>query len=555
MSGAPSAVRVALAALLCAGLALVAHGGPGAGAAEKPNVVLILTDDQILSELDAMPQTGALLRAKGVTFSRFYDSYPLCCPSRATLLSGEYMHNHHVRGNVPTFGGQHRFASLGTEAKALPTWLKSAGYNTAHVGKYLNGYGDDGNPQVPAGWDEWYGQISDFDPNETGGKLYYDYNLLEKGLIGPAALQHYGSAPGDYQTTVLLGKALGALTDLSAEAAPFYLEFATSAPHYPFTPPPNYAGSAAGAVLPVLPGVNEKNIADKPAFVRNLAPSRLKGSTLAQLDNGRRLRLEQLRGVDDAVAALVNKLSAEGELPNTYLIFTSDNGYFFGEHRIIAGKYLPYEPSSHVPFVIAGPGLPAGATTAELSANVDVAPTIAALAGASAPPGFGVDGRSLLPFAINPAARSQRPVLLEADVGPGQGTLPAPAALKRRRPLMEKLGLAGKGGVTNLEQEPGGERAALNGDVAPAYRAIRTNRYLFVIYSTGASELYDMAKDPAQLSSLIANRRYNKVRRKLLRRLIVLSGCGGDACRASYGKDPKPRPKKRKKHRRAKPKR
>ena len=137
--------RVGAAAVLAVAIAVVAHGGAAMGAAGKPNVIMILTDDQTSYELDAMPQTAALLRAKGVTFSRFYDSYPLCCPSRATLLTGEYMHNHLVRGNVPAFGGHDRFASLGTEAKALPTWLKGAGYNTAHVGKYLNGYGDDGN--------------------------------------------------------------------------------------------------------------------------------------------------------------------------------------------------------------------------------------------------------------------------------------------------------------------------------------------------------------------------------------------------------------------------
>jgi N-acetylglucosamine-6-sulfatase len=539
--------RVGAAAVLALVVAVAAHGGATAGAAAKPNVILILTDDQTSYELDAMPQTAALLRAKGVTFSRFYDSYPLCCPSRATLLTGEYMHNHQVRGNLPAFGGQHRFASLGTEAKALPTWLKGAGYNTAHVGKYLNGYGDDGNPQVPAGWDEWYGQVSDFDAAETGGKLYYDYNLLEKGLIGTAALHHYDSAPADYQTTVLQSKALGAIDDLSAQPNPFYLEFAPSAPHYPFTPPPQYAGTMANAPLPPLLGLNEKNINDKPAFLRALSPHRLSATTLATLAASRRQRLEQLRGVDDAVAAMVSKLAADGRLANTYLIFTSDNGYFFGEHRIVAGKYLPYEPASHVPFVIAGPGLPGGATSHTLSANIDVAPTVAALAGASPPAGFDVDGRSLLPFATNPAARSNRPVLLEADVGPGQGTLPAPSGLVRHRPLMEKLGLAGKAGVTNLEQEPGGERSALNGDVAPAYRAIRTNRYLFVIYSTGASELYDMAKDPGQLNSLVGNRRYNKVRRKLLRRLIILSGCAGHSCNVSYGPDPKPKPKKRRK--------
>ena len=258
------------------------------------------------------------------------------------------------------------------------------------------------------------------------------------------------------------------------------------------------------------------------------------------------MRLEQLHAVDDAVAAIVGKVAAAGELANTYFIFTSDNGYFFGEHRIIAGKYLPYEPASHVPFVIAGPGLPAGATSNELSANVDVAPTIAAIAGASPPAGFDVDGRSVLPYARNPALRSLRPLLLEADVGPGAGTLALPARHRTsHRSLMEKLGLAGKAGVTNLEQEAGGERAALNGDVAPAYRAIRTGRYLFVIYSTGASELYDMSNDPGQLNSLIHNRRYNKVRRKLLRRLIVLASCAGARCGVSYGPEPKPLPKKK----------
>lgn len=533
-----------LAALLLFALAATTLGATQdharAGGGSQPNVVLVLTDDQITSELDAMPQTAALIRNRGVTFSRLYISYPLCCPSRATFLSGQYMHNHLVRGNQPPFGGQHVFASSGVEASSLPVWLQAAGYDTAHVGKYLNGYGDDGNPQVPPGWDEWYGQISDFDPAEVGGRLYYNYRLLEKDMGGPATLQSYGSAASDYQGDVLRDKALGAIDDLSASGNPFYLEFAPHAPHFPFTPPPRYEGTAANAPLPKLAGLNEKNIGDKPLFLRQEARHRLKNATLGKLIISRRMRLEQLHAVDDYVAAIVDRLAADGELANTYLVFTSDNGYFFGEHRIVAGKYLPYEPSAKVPFAIAGPGIPAGMTTGELSSNADFAPTVAALAGAT--PTLPVDGRSLLPFAANPSLRSGRPVLLEADVGPGTGTLAgaAPASVPSR------LGLAGRAETSDLEQEPGAQprRFGANGDSAPAYKAIRTNRWLLVIYSTGDRELYDMANDTAQLHNL-RGRRYARVRRVLLARLIGLAGCSGASCNLAYARDPKPKQRPR----------
>jgi N-acetylglucosamine-6-sulfatase len=534
------AARALAAALVVAGLVVAVSQRSAGAAANSPNVILILTDDQITSELDAMPQTAALIRNRGVTFSRFYVSYPLCCPSRATFLTGQYMHNHGVRGNLPPFGGQPVFASSGEEAKSLPTWLQAAGYDTAHVGKYLNGYGDDGAAKVPPGWNEWYGQISNFDPAEVGGRLYYDYDLLEKGLTGPATTHHYGTDPEDYQGDVLRDKALGAIDDLSGTGKPFYLEFAPHAPHFPFTPPPRYAGTAAGAWLPKLPGLNEKDISDKPLFLRQEARHRLNTTTLATLANDRRMRLEQLHAVDDYVAAIVDRLAADGELSNTYLVFTSDNGYFFGEHRIVAGKYLPYEPSAKVPFTIAGPGIPAGTTTAELSSNADFAPTVAAITGAT--PTLPVDGRSLLPYATNPSLRSGRPVLLEADVGPGAGTGPLTGPVAQA--ALNRLGLAGRAEATDLEQEPGAQprRFAANGDFAPAYKAIRTNRWLFVVYATGDRELYDMAKDPAQLQNL-RGRRYAKVRRILFARLVSLAGCSGATCGISYVKDPRPKPR------------
>ncbi|MGZ5359855.1 MAG: sulfatase family protein [Solirubrobacterales bacterium] len=534
------AVAVAGAAALL-GLAV---GGPPAGAASsRPNVVVILTDDQTADELSptAMPLTYSMIKGGGTEFSRFYTNYPICCPSRATLLSGQYMHNHHVRGNVPPLGGHEEVRARGSETTWLPTWLNTVGYDTAHVGKYLNGYGDDGKALVPPGWDEWYGQLSDFDRAEIGGKLYYNYRLLEKGMVGPAVETSYGSSPADYQTDVLQEKALGVLDDFNSSSNPFYLEFAVSAPHYPFIPALKYAGTMSAAPLPPLLGLNEKDISDKPAFLREDARGRLKAATLATLFSQRRMRLEQLRSVDDAVGALLAKLATQGKLANTYVIFNSDNGYFFGEHRIIAGKYLPYEPSSRVPFVIRGPGVPSGTTSAELSSNADVAPTIAAIAGAS--PTLPVDGRNLLPFATNPAARSDRPLLLEADIGPGTGTRRLSARRRARARTLARLGLAGAQGVENLEQESGAHRFAANGDRAPAYKSIRTNRYLLTIYSSGEIELYDMAKDPGQLTSLGKNKRYAKVRKVLLRRLLTLASCQAATCNSSYGNDPKPLPK------------
>ncbi len=539
------------AAALAGAVVLSGSATPSAAAVGGPNVVLILTDDQASHELAAMPQTQALITAQGSRFSRFYSTYPLCCPARATLLTGQYMHNHQVRGNEPPFGGHGRFVTLGVEARSLPTWLKAVGYNTAHVGKYLNGYPGDGNLVVPPAWDEWFGQVSAYDENQFGGKLYYDYDLLEKEIGGGAVLQHYGFGEADYETDVLRDKALGAIERLGDEAAlgsdqPFYLELAVHAPHFPFVPAPRHTGLMRGAPLAPLPGVNEARIGDKPRYLRQTG--QINPDTLNRLAIARRARMEQLLAVDEAVAAIVAKLAAAGELANTYIIVTSDNGYFFGEHRVASGKYLPYEPASRVPFVIRGPGIPAGATSDALTANVDVAPTIAAIANAVPQIGMNWDGRSLLPFAVDPQARSKRPVLLEGDigagVGPGDGS-PALSAARRTR----RLGLAGLRGPLDLEQEGAPTRAAIIGESGPAYRAIRTNRYLLVAYASGELELYDMLKDPAQLRSMAKSPRYRRVRKVLLRRLLALANCQADGCQVNHRRDPKPvkRAKRKKK--------
>lgn len=531
-AGRPLFVLALLAlALAVAVLGLVRQPANAAGDS-KPNVIFILTDDQTLAEMQALPRTRALLGDQGATFDRAYISYPLCCPSRATFLTGEYMHNTNVRGNGAPFGGWERFRGLGTEAKALPVWLQAAGYETVHLGKYLNGYPNT-DPPVPPGWDEWYGKLSQYNSTLLGNQIYFNYGLLEQGPGGaPAHVVDYGQGEDDYQTDVLADKAVDAIHRLGGpgQSRPFFLNLWFSAPHAPYLAAARYAGAFGGTPVTRNASINEKAIGDKPKFMRRLHPLRRRQLTI--IDERQRNRWAQLLSVDDAVNQIYQALAQEGRLANTYLVFSSDNGYFAGEHRIAQGKYLPYEPSSHVPLIIRGPGIAPGTHTPELVSNADVAPTIAAIAGVN--PQLVEDGRSLLPYAEKPVARSTRPILLEGDTGSnltggdaGEASLSSSASLK------------GKKGVGNLEQEPIARKA--KAVRAPAYRAIRTDRYLYVRYPGKAgAELYDMTIDPLQLRSRQHDRRYRFVKAWLAAQLRALEVCAGAACGAEIGPDPLP---------------
>jgi N-acetylglucosamine-6-sulfatase len=531
-----TAVRPVIAAALVAFVLAAAVLGAvqeraSAADSSKPNVIFILTDDQTLAEMQALPHTRALLADQGATFDRAYISYPLCCPSRATFLTGEYIHNTNVRGNDPPVGGWGRFNGLGTEAKALPVWLQDAGYETVHLGKYLNGYPNT-DPPVPPGWDEWYGKLSQYNPTLYGNQIYFNYSLLEQGPGGPTHIVDYGQGEDDYQTDVLADKAVDAIHRLGGpgQSQPFFLNLWFSAPHAPYVAAARYAGAFDGTPVAHNASLNEKVMSDKPKFMRRL--HKLKRRQLAFIHERQRNRLAQLLSVDDAVDQIYQALSQEGRLDDTYIVFSSDNGYFAGEHRIAQGKYLPYEPSSHVPLIIRGPGIAPGSHSPELVSNADLAPTIAAIAGAT--PQLTEDGRSLLPYAENPSARSTRPILLEGDTGSnltggeaGEASVGSSASLK------------GKRGVGNLEQEPIAEKA--RAVRAPAYRAIRTDRYLYVRYAGRAgAELYDMAIDPLQLRSREHDPRYRFVKAWLAARLLALEPCAGSLCSADIGPDPLP---------------
>ena len=544
----------ALAALTALAVTLaVATSTREAEGAAGPNVIFILTDDQTASELSVMPNTKALLAGQGVTFRRAYASYPLCCPSRATLLSGQYMHNHGVRGNLGIYGGWGRF--IPHEANALPARTDDRGYYNIHIGKYMNAYTTTGVPPlpVPPGWDEWYGKISE-------DSLYFNYSLIEKtGPSDTPSIEHYGGQVSDYQTDTLREKAIDFVDHLSTGQRPFMMNLWFNAPHAPFEPAPRHLFTRSPVNLPKPPGFNEKDISDKPRWLRKQAKKRLNKGVRRLITGERRRREEQLLSVDDAVGMLVHSLATEGLLDETYIVFASDNGFFRGEHRIAGGKYLPYEPSSRVPLVIRGPGIPTG-TSDELVTLGDIPQTILDIAGDPDP---ARDGRSLLPFARDPALRSTRPVLLEGDTGRRRTGAGDPASASRARASVAKAGLAGKRGVKNLDQErsPVASVALASGNFAPPYRAIRTDRYLYVLYGNGQSELYDMKRDPAQLRSLAANPRYRPVRKFLFNSLIPLSTCAGASCRVQIGVEPRPlrgpppKPKSKNKKKKGKPER
>src|SRR4051812_17123842 len=283
---ARATLAAAVALLAIAGGTLLARDAQGAWS--QKNVVFILTDDMTSTELSAMPNVQSLLAGQGTTFNDAYVSFPLCCPSRATMMSGQYMHNHGVHGNFPPNGSWFKFRSH--ESNALPVWLQDDGYYNVHIGKYMNGYPTGGPPSqflpVPPGWDEWYGKVSE-------DALYYDYNVIEKnGPTGPGSTPHitfYGDQPSDYQTDVFNDLALNFVNDLNTTTQqPFLMDLWFNSPHGPFDPAPRDLYKFAGTPLPKLPGFNEKDIRDKPKWLQREAKHRLNRKQIKVINGERR---------------------------------------------------------------------------------------------------------------------------------------------------------------------------------------------------------------------------------------------------------------------------
>lgn len=467
----------------------------GVAPSPRPNIVLILTDDQdvTLGSLDYMPRTRNLIARRGMTFTHHFVPLSLCCPSRATILTGLYPHNHQVYTNFPPDGGFERFDELRHDEATLATALHAAGYRTALIGKYLNGYpGEEDASHIPPGWDEWASPVK--------GSAYagYNYTLNENGKT-----VRYGSSPDAFMMDVLAGKATAFVRTAAASGQPFFLYLGTYAPHKPATPARRHAGLFPDLQAPRTPSFDETDVRDKPARIRAL--KRLTASQIATIDALYRKQMRSLQAVDEAVAALVKALQETGQLANTYILFTSDNGFHMGQHRLDPGKYTPYESDIRVPLLVRGPGVPAGAASSALTSSVDLAPTIAGLAGATlaVPP----DGRSLAPLFHGQApAGWRRVVLLEQFEFP-----PAPP----------------KDDKTLEPPDLQDEKASA---AYPAHVGLRAAELKFVEYGTGEREVYDLRKDPDELVNL-----RNRVSRKWMNGLAALaralSSCAGEACR------------------------
>jgi N-acetylglucosamine-6-sulfatase len=450
----------------------------------QPNIVLIMTDDEDVAIHEFMPKTKALLQDRGATFANFFVTYPFCCPSRASILRGQYAHNTHIVGNEQPWGGFEKFRQLGLEESTVATWLQDAGYHTAMIGKYLNRYVPtrDG---VPPGWDEWY----------VGGNIHHSYNytLNENGRMVA-----YGDRPEHYLNDVLTDKAVHVIRNASGAGQPFFVYALPYTPHSPSVAAPRHEGMFADAELPRTPAFDEADVSDKPDFIRRLPP--LDAEQISRLEDEYRRRLRSLQAIDDMVERIVHALEAADALDGTYVIYSSDNGFHLGGHRLPAGKDFPYEEDIRVPAVVRGPGVLAGHRIEAMVVNSDFAPTFAAVAGI-APPEF-VDGRSFLPL-FDDAEQAWRTSFL----------------IERRQFEAQYVKLAERLGMPADEV-----------DQSAQFDAIRTPDWTYVEYGTGERELYDLARDPNQLDNTVETADPALVA-ALAARLAELRTCAGAECR------------------------
>jgi arylsulfatase A-like enzyme len=435
----------AMAALLLifgavvASAAKLAPAGSKRAADQRLNVVLILSDDERSDGTAVMKNVRTLLADHGMTFTDAHVTTSLCGPSRASILTGQYAHHTGVLDNF----GPHSFPAFKEASNDLGVWMHKAGYQTALVGKYVNAYT---NPSVshavPPGWDDW--QVMDSIPMEA----YYNYSINNNGH-----LVHYGNKPSDYSTDVLAHKAV---QFIQGARHPFFLYFAPVAPHLPAIPAKRDQGKLENIAPIHSPAFNQRNIGKEPW--RFWHKDMLSAAAQLYINHVRVRQEESLLALDHSVRSIVQALKARHELSRTVILYTSDNGFLWGEHRL-GGKVWPYEESTHVPLIVRTPWTTSAERNNQPVLNIDLAPTISALAGVR--PGLPEDGRSLVPFL--------------------RGLSPA----WRHAFLVEYLGrdLLHKGGP-------------------PPYTAVQTRRSLYVEFKNGWRELYNLKKDPWELNNI-----------------------------------------------------
>lgn len=405
----------------------------------RPNVVFVLVDDMNARLLPYLPALRRMLPEKGMSLEMTVAT-PVCTPSRATILTGRYAHNTEVKTNGIFSGGIWAFVKKGHEQRTVATWLQAAGYQTGLFGKYLNGH-EGKHAIVPPGWNRWVGY-------KKITMSRYDIEVVEDGGVTKTVAKEYDT---DYFTDA-------AVDWVGKTREPFFAMWAPMTPHGPFVPPPAHKGS-----------FDRVDFRWPPSFSAD--PAEVTGLT--------RVRLAMMRGIEDGLERLIATLEKRGILDHTYIVFTSDHGLFMGEHGFPAGKGEPYEEVTQVPLFVRGPGVPVGRSDALVS-NVDLAPTIAAMAGAAAPPDL--DGRSILP-------------LLKG------GALAEP----RNRVLLEWFDRYG----------------------AVLWQGLRTHDRKFVRYADGTCKSFSLATDPYEMTSGPCDDAFAQASDDFIRRL---GACAGAAC-------------------------
>jgi arylsulfatase A-like enzyme len=414
----------------------------------RPNIVVILTDDQRRDSMRFMPAVQRLLVAHGTRYTKAMVPTSLCCPSRATILTGSYAHTNRLFGNGDVggarLGGWRRFFRTGAEQRTMAVALHDAGYRTALIGKYLNYFGVEsereiGPGYVPPGWDE-------FDVLMSSHGSYYNYRLSDGSI--------YGYEPAAYSTDVFAARAVNFL-ETTPPDQPLLLFFAPYAPHLRYTPAPRHVGSLDGVLPPYTAPTLRQPLRTMPRWMRTR-----RHFTQAEVDRVRQRQQESLLAVDEAVESIHQAMQQVGRDGNTLFVYTSDNGYFWGEHRVI-GKDAPYKDATYVPMVLRWDGrVPAGTTSGRLVLNVDLAETITRAAGTP----MRTDGLDML------GARKRQGFVLEAMYGYND---------------------------------------------RPAYCGWRTRNRMYVQWATGEQELFDYRLDPNERHNLAGRDGWADVQRRM----------------------------------------
>ncbi|MBI1747621.1 MAG: sulfatase [Acidobacteria bacterium] len=502
-------IRLLFGLLMAAVLANIASGpalkaAPN-GSPPRPNIVFILTDDLDTrypegTWVNRFPRLRTILSDQGTTFKNNFVTLSLCCPSRTSILRGQYAHNTQIFTNASPGGGFQKAHDLGLEDSTFATWLQEAGYKTVLLGKYLNGYpGNLGRSYVPPGWDEWYsGQRNQYQQ--------FNYDMNENGKI-----VSYGSAPEDYLQDVIRGKATDFIRRTANEGRPFMMWMTTYSPHQPATFAPRHADRFPNARAPRPPTFNQPDVSHMPSWVQNRPL--LGAAQIRTIDALHQKRLKSMVAVVETIDDIINTLRETGQLDNTYIFFSSDNGFHLGQHRLPPGKNTEFEEDLHVPLIVRGPGVPSGRVLEHMTVNIDLAPTFAELAGIPIP--ANVDGRSLRPLlreTPTPLADWRQGFLLEhgyiqtADAG--RTSADARSAAEAQRPY----GLAGP-----LLPQP--------------FQGLHIANHVYVEYvPTGERELYNLAEDVYQQISL-ADTSEPELLQWLSAWLGTLRRCIGAECR------------------------